>query len=125
MVQINTLNSISDVNNQKLWDMNRVTDCSNLLPKDAYNKIVLDFFEKDNRIDVLIETINSDQTPLIIKECHSLKGASAMIGLIAFNDIIDTIEKSSMKQIPLNKIEIIRTLNDLLSEAKNQFLKLT
>jgi hypothetical protein len=48
-----------------------------------------------------------------------------MIGLIGFNDIIDAIQKSSIKQIPLNKIKIIRTLNDLLKEAKNQFLKLT
>jgi hypothetical protein len=48
-----------------------------------------------------------------------------MIGLIAFNEIIDTIQKSSIKQIPLNKIKIIRTLNDLLRESKNQFLKLT
>ncbi len=48
-----------------------------------------------------------------------------MIGLIAFNDIIETIEKYFIKQSPLNKIEIIRTLNDLLREAKNQFLKLT
>jgi chemotaxis protein histidine kinase CheA len=81
--------------------------------------------QKNNRIDILIEAINSEQMPIIIKECHSLKGASAMIGLIAFNDIIDTIEKSFMKQIPLEKTEIIRTLNDLLREAKNQFLKIT
>ena len=125
MVQINDLNSNSDDNNQKLWDMNRVSDCCKLLSKDTYNEIALDFFEKNNRIDVLINAINSEQTPIIIKECHSLKGASAMIGLIAFNDIIDVIQKYSMKQIPLNKIEITRTLNDLLRESKNQFLKLT
>jgi HPt (histidine-containing phosphotransfer) domain-containing protein len=125
MRQINSLNSNSDDNHEKLWDMNRVTDCCKLLSKDAYIQIALDFFEKNNRIDILIEAINSEQTPIIIKECHSLKGASAMIGLIAFNEIIETIQKSSIKQIPLNKIKIIRTLNDLLRESKNQFLKLT
>jgi|LauGreDrversion4_2_1035121.scaffolds.fasta_scaffold78193_4 chemotaxis protein histidine kinase CheA len=125
MVQKNALNSNSDSNHEQLWDMNRVTDCCKLLSRDAYNKIAIDFFEKNNRIDILIEAINSEQMPIIIKECHSLKGASAMIGLIAFNDIIDTIEKSFMKQIPLEKTEIIRTLNDLLREAKNQFLKIT
>uniref|UniRef100_UPI0040479A18 Hpt domain-containing protein n=1 Tax=Polynucleobacter sp. TaxID=2029855 RepID=UPI0040479A18 len=119
------MNSNSDDNYEKLWDKNRVADCCKLLSKDAYKKIVVDFFEKNNRIDFLIEAINNEQISKITKECHSLKGASSMIGLIAFNDIIETIEKSFIKQSPLNKIEIIRTLNDLLTEAKNQFLKLT
>ena len=125
MVQISALNSNSDDNYEKLWDKNRVADCCKLLSKDAYKKIVVDFFEKNNRIDFLIEAINNEQISMITKECHSLKGASSMIGLIAFNDIIETIEKSFIKQSPLNKIEIIRTLNDLIREAKNQFLKLT
>jgi HPt (histidine-containing phosphotransfer) domain-containing protein len=125
MVQISALNSNSDDNHEKLWDKNRVSDCCKLLSKDAYNKIVVAFFEKNNRIDILIEAINAEQTSIIIKECHSLKGASSMIGLIAFNNIIDTIEKSCVKQSILNKNEIIKTLNDLLREAKNQFLKLT
>jgi hypothetical protein len=125
MVQITALNSNSDDNYEKLWDINRVTDCCKLLSRDTYIKIALDFFEKDNRIDILIEAINGEQAPIIIKECHSLKGASEMIGLIAFNNIIDTIEKSCVKQSILNKNEIIKTLNDLLKEAKNQFLKIT
>jgi HPt (histidine-containing phosphotransfer) domain-containing protein len=125
MVQISDLNSNSDDNYEKLWDKNRVTDCCKLLSKDAYNKIVIDFFEKNNRINILIKAINAEQTSIIIKECHSLKGASSMIGLIAFNNIIDTIEKSCVKKSILNKNEIIKTLNDLLKEAKNQFLKIT
>jgi hypothetical protein len=48
-----------------------------------------------------------------------------MIGLIGFNNIINDIQESSIKQIPLKKIEIIQTLNNLLRESKNQFLKLT
>jgi hypothetical protein len=48
-----------------------------------------------------------------------------MIGLVAFNDIIDTIEQSFKNQSLLNKNEIIGTLNKLLRESKNQFLKLT
>jgi hypothetical protein len=48
-----------------------------------------------------------------------------MIGLVAFNDIIDTIEQSSKNQSLLNKNEITVTLNKLLRESKNQFLKLT
>ena len=125
MEQISDLNSNSDDNYEKLWDKNRVTDCCKLLSKDAYNKIVIDFFEKNNRINILIKAINAEQTSIIIKECHSLKGASSMIGLIAFNNIIDTIEKSCVKKSILNKNEIIKTLNDLLKEAKNQFLKIT
>ena len=125
MVQINDLNSNSDENYGNLWDKNRVSACCKLLSKDTYNKITLDFFEKNNRINVLVDAINSEQTSIIIKECHSLKGASAMIGLIGFNNIINDIQESSIKQIPLKKIEIIQTLNNLLRESKNQFLKLT
>jgi len=115
----------TDPNDKKLWNEVQVLSCYKFMSKEEYRKIVLDFFEKNNRIDILIEAINSEQISIIIKECHSLKGASAMIGLIAFNEILDTIQKSSIKQIPLNKIKIIRTLNDLLRESKNQFLKLT
>jgi hypothetical protein len=125
MEQINDLNSNSDENYGSLWDKNRVSACCKLLTKDTYNEIVSDFFEKNNRINFLVDAINSELTSIIIKECHSLMGASSMIGLIGFNDIIDAIQKSSIKQMPLNKIKIIKTLNDLLKEAKNQFLKLT
>lgn len=48
-----------------------------------------------------------------------------MIGLIAFDDLIDTIEQSIKKQSQLNKIKIINMLNDLLRDAQNHFLKLT
>lgn len=120
-----TFHSKSDSNSRKLWDKERVRNFCKVLSEDVYKKITTDFFEKNNRIDILIEAINSDQTELILKECHSLRGASTMIGLVAFNDIIDTIEQSSKNQSLLNKNEIIGTLNKLLRESKNQFLKLT
>jgi chemotaxis protein histidine kinase CheA len=120
-----TFHSKSDSNSRKLWDKERVRNFCKVLSEDVYKKITTDFFEKNNRIDILIEAINSDQTKLILKECHSLRGASTMIGLVAFNDIIDTIEQSSKNQSLLNKNEIIGTLNKLLRESKNQFLKLT
>ena len=120
-----TFQSKSDSNSRKLWDKERVRNFCKVLSEDVYKKITTDFFEKNNRIDILIEAINSDQTELILKECHSLRGASTMIGLVAFNDIIDTIEQSSKNQSLLNKNEIIGTLNKLLRESKNQFLKLT
>jgi hypothetical protein len=109
----------------KLWDEERVRNFCKVLSEDVYKKITTDFFEKNNRIDILTEAINSEQTTLILNECHSLRGASTMIGLIAFNDIIDTIENLSKNQGLLNKSEIISTLNELLRESKNQFLKLT
>lgn len=115
----------TDLNDKKLWNEVQVLSCYKLMSKDEYRKIVLDFFEKSNRIDILSGAINNEQTSIIILECHALKGASSMIGLAAFNDIIDTIEETCKKQSPLNKIEIINKLNDLLIEAKNQFLKLT
>lgn len=120
-----TFQSNNDENYRKLWDEERVQSCCKVLTEEAYKKIVLDFFEKNNRIDRLIEAINSEQTKLILKECHSLRGASSMIGLIAFDDLIDTIEQSIKKQSQLNKIKIINMLNDLLRDAQNHFLKLT
>lgn len=115
----------SDSNSGKLWDKERVRNFCKVLSEDVYKKITTDFFEKNNRISILIEAINNEETILILKECHSLRGASTMIGLVAFNDIIDTIEQSSKNQNILNKNEIIETLNKLLRESKNQFLKLT
>lgn len=115
----------TDQNDKKLWNEVQVLSCYKLMSKDEYRKIVLDFFEKNNRIDILSGAINNEQTSIIILECHALKGASSIIGLAAFNDIIDTIEETCKKQNPLNKIEIINKLNDLLIEAKSQFLKLT
>lgn len=115
----------TDLNDKKLWNEVQVLSCYKLMSKDDYKKIVSDFFEKNNRIDILSGAINNEQTSIIILECHALKGASSIIGLTAFNDIIDTIEESCKNQNPLNKIEIINKLNDLLIEAKNQFLKLT
>ena len=120
-----TFHSKTDTKLRKLWDEERVRNFCKVLSEDVYKKITTDFFEKNNRIDILIEAINSGQTELILKECHSLRGASTMIGLVAFNDIIDTIEQSSKNQSLLNKSEIIGTLNKLLRESKNQFLKLT
>lgn len=120
-----TFHSKTDTNLRKLWDEERVRNFCKVLSEDVYKKITTDFFEKNNRIDILTEAINSEQTTLILNECHSLRGASTMIGLIAFNDIIDTIENLSKNQSLLNKSEIIRTLNELLRESKNQFLKLT
>jgi hypothetical protein len=117
--------SSTSENHRKLWDEERVRSCCKVLTEETYQKIVFDFFEKNNRIDKLIEAINRNQTNLILKECHSLRGASSMIGLIAFNDLIDTIEQSLKKQNQLNKIKIINMLNDLLRDAQNHFLKLT
>lgn len=115
----------ADLSNMKLWNEVQVLSCYKLMSKDDYKKIVFDFFEKNNRIDVLSAAISNEQTPIIFLECHALRGATSMIGLIAFNDIIDTIEQSYKEQRPLSKIEVISQLNDLLIEAKNQFLKLT
>jgi hypothetical protein len=120
-----TFRSKTDSNPRKLWDEERVRNFCKVLSEDVYKKITTDFFEKNSRIDILIEAINGEHTELILKECHSLRGASTMIGLVAFNDIIDTIEQSSKNQSLLNKNEIIDTLNKLLRESKNQFLKLT
>lgn len=114
-----------DLNYKKLWDEAQVLSCYRLMSKNDYTKIVFDFFEKNHRIDILSAAIDNEQTSMILLECHSLRGASSMIGLVAFNDVIDTIEQSCKEQSPLNKIEIISKLNDLLIEAKNQFLKLT
>jgi hypothetical protein len=114
----------ADLNYKKLWDESQVLSCYRLMSKIDYTKIVFDFFEKNHRIDILSAAIDNEQTSMILLECHSLRGASSMIGLVAFNDIINTIEQSCKKQSPLNKIEIISKLNDLLMEAKNQFLKL-
>jgi hypothetical protein len=120
-----TIHSNTGSNHKKLWDEERILNFCKVLSEDVYIKITTDFFEKNNRIDILIEAINSEETILILKECHALRGSSTMIGLVAFNDIIDTIEQSSKKQRPLNKSEIISTINELLKESKNQFLKLT
>ena len=120
-----TFHSKTNANLMKLWDEERVRNFCKVLSEDVYKKITTDFFEKNNRIDILTEAINSEQTTLILNECHSLRGASTMIGLIAFNDIIDTIENLSKNQGLLNKSEIISKLNELLRESKNQFLKLT
>jgi HPt (histidine-containing phosphotransfer) domain-containing protein len=122
---MNTFHSKTGSNPRKLWDEDRVRNFCKVLSEDVYKKITTEFFEKNNRIDILIEAIKSEQTEIILKECHSLRGASTMIGLVAFNDIIDTIEQSSKNQSLLNKNEIIDTLNKLIRESKNQFLKLT
>lgn len=110
---------------RKLWNEEHVHNCYRVLSEDAYKEIVLDFFNKNNRIDILTEAINSEQTEIILKECHALRGASSMIGLIAFNEIIDTIEQSTNNQNILKKKEIISTLNNLLTDAQEYFLKIT
>jgi hypothetical protein len=125
MIQIKKFESKTDQILRKLWDEDHVQNCYRVLSEHTYKKIVSDFFKKNNRIDILTEAINSEKTAIILKECHSLRGASSMIGLIAFNDIIDSIEQSSSNQKQLKKSEVINALNDLLTDAQEHFLKIT
>lgn len=107
----------------ELWDKNKVQQCRIFLDDETYKRIVADFFEKNNRVDVLLEAIKNSDKALILRECHSLKGATSMIGLIAFNEVINVIEQSLRSEIPLDAEMITNALNQLLKISEKTFLK--
>ncbi len=107
----------------ELWDADRVMSCCLLLSKSSYHKIVVDFFEKNHRVDFLVKALENEKSSAILQECHSLKGASSMIGLIGFNDLIELIEQSVSKQDFINKQEMIECLKNILNRSKDTFYK--
>jgi HPt (histidine-containing phosphotransfer) domain-containing protein len=123
MMQTKKLNLSATKNDDGLWDDDRVMSCCLLISKSSYQKIVVDFFEKNHRVDFLITALEDEKSSAILQECHALKGASSMIGLIGFNKIIESIEQSANREDFLNKKEMIENLKNILNRSKARFYK--
>ena len=117
------LNLSATKNNDGLWDDDRVMSCCLLISKSSYQKIVVDFFEKNHRVDFLIKALEDEKSSVILQECHALKGATSMIGLIGFNGLLESIEQSADREDFLNKKEIIENLKNILNRSKAKFYK--
>lgn len=122
-MQTKKLNLPQTRNDDQLWDEDRVMSCCLLLSKSSYQKIVVDFFEKNHRIDFLVKAIEDEKSPEILQECHSLRGATSMIGLIGFNDLLKSIEQSAKRADFLNKKEMIEELKNILNISTILFYK--
>jgi hypothetical protein len=123
MMQTKKLNLSATKNDDGLWDDDRVMSCCLLISKSSYQKIVVDFFEKNHRIDFLIKALEDEKSSVILQECHALKGATSMIGLIGFNGLLESIEQSADREDFLNKKEIIENLKNILNRSKAKFYK--
>jgi HPt (histidine-containing phosphotransfer) domain-containing protein len=123
MIQIKKIKSSSEKSYEELWDKVRVMNCGKKLSNNSYHQIVTDFFEKNHRIDFLIKAIDEEKSSVILQECHSLKGASSMIGLIGFNDLIESIEQCVSKKEFFNKNALIENLKNILNISKETFFK--
>ena len=122
-MQTKKLNLSATKNDDGLWDDDRVMSCCLLISKSSYQKIVVDFFEKNHRVDFLIKALEDEKSSVILQECHALKGATAMIGLIGFNGLLESIEQSADREDFLNKKEIIENLKNILNRSKAKFYK--
>ncbi len=122
-MQTKKLNLSATKNDDGLWDDDRVMSCCLLISKSSYQKIVVDFFEKNHRIDFLIKALEDEKSSVILQECHALKGATSMIGLIGFNGLLESIEQSADREDFLNKKEIIENLKNILNRSKAKFYK--
>lgn len=122
-MQTKKFNLTLTTNDAELWDEDRVMSCCLLLSKKTYQKIVVDFFEKNHRIDFLVKAIEDEQSTVILEECHSLRGATSMIGLIGFNNLLESIEQSANREDFFNKKEIIKDLKNILHTSKIFFYK--
>jgi HPt (histidine-containing phosphotransfer) domain-containing protein len=123
MMPTKKLNLSATKNNDGLWDDDRVMSCCLLISKSSYQKIVVDFFEKNHRVDFLIKALEDEKSSVILQECHALKGATSMIGLIGFNGLLESIEQSADREDFLNKKEIIENLKNILNRSKAKFYK--
>ena len=106
-----------------LWDDDRVMSCCLLISKSSYQKIVVDFFEKNHRVEFLVKALEDENSFVILQECHALKGATSMIGLIGFNVLIESIEQSVNRNDFLNKKKMIENLKNILNRSKARFYK--
>jgi HPt (histidine-containing phosphotransfer) domain-containing protein len=123
MMQTKKLNLSATKNDDGLWDDDRVMSCCLLISKSSYHKIVVDFFEKNHRVDFLIKALEDENSSVILQECHALKGATSMIGLTGFNGLLESIEQSADREDFLNKKEIIENLKNILNRSKAKFYK--
>ncbi len=122
-MQTKKLNLSPTKNDDGLWDDDRVMSCCLLISKSSYHKIVVDFFEKNHRVEFLIKALEDEKSSVILQECHALKGATSMIGLIGFNGLIESIEQSANREYFLNKLEMIENLKNILDRSKARFYK--
>lgn len=107
----------------ELWDADRVMSCCQLISKSSYYKIVVDFFEKNHRVDFLVKALEDENASAILQECHALRGATSMIGLTGFNGLLESIEQSANREYFLNKLEMIENLKNILDRSKARFYK--
>ena len=122
-MQTKKLNLSPTKNEDGLWDDDRVMSCCLLISKSSYQKIVVDFFEKNHRIDFLVKALEDENSSVILQECHALKGATSMIGLTGFNGLIESVEQSVKRNNFLNKKEMIENLKNILNRSKAKFYK--
>lgn len=122
-MQTKKLNLSPTKNDDGLWDDDRVMSCCLLISKSSYHKIVVDFFEKNHRVNFLTKALEDENSSVILQECHALKGATSMIGLIGFNGLLESIEQSANKEDFLNKKELIENLKNILNRSKARFYK--
>lgn len=122
-MQTKKLDLSATKNDDGLWDDDRVMSCCLLISKSSYQKIVVDFFEKNHRVDFLIKALEDEKSSVILQECHALKGATSMIGLIGFNGLLESIEQSADREDFFNKKEIIENLKNILNRSKAKFYK--